>query len=459
MKNNERSTVTDIIVALVLTGSVWLLAGRVLADPRHCALIAIVVLLVTLWTNEGLPLGAVSLLPLILFPAFGILPLVRTAGNYAHPVIFLFLGGFMLAIAVQETGLHQFVARLLLPKRAQTARSIIFSLGLVAALLSSLLSNTTTALLLLPVGLYVSSEPRFQARFVLAIAYGASIGGIITPIGTPPNLILMGFLESQGLPSITYVDWMFMTLPLAGVMLAVMPLILGFGLPEKHESFAVRKSERPMTRDQRKLAIILAVLALLLIFNSRIDPWFPGLGLNEKLIMLGFGLLMFMPGIGFLSWEDTRSIPYEIIFLFGAGFSIAAAFMDSGLAEVVALGLQGFSQLPGFVLIVLVAALITFSTELTSNTALISLALPIIFSLGQLGQIDTELILMVATICGSYAFMLPIATPPNAIAISSGALKIREMMKLGLVFNLLGISLITLTAWFFWRWLLQGGPL
>jgi len=367
-------------------------------------------------------------LPLILFPAFNILALKPTANNYANPVIFLFLGGFMLAIAIQKTGLHQFIAQVMLPKKVLTARSIIFSLGLVSALMSSLLSNTTTALLLLPVALSLSKERIFQARFVLAIAYGASIGGIITPIGTPPNLILMGFLESQSLPSIGFANWMFMTLPLAIIMLAIMPWILSFGLPKNNSPFIVNNTRHKMTGEQRKLAYLLGLLALMLLLNSAIEAWYPGLGLNEKIIMLSFGLLIIIPGMNFLTWKDTQSIPYEIILLFGAGFSIASAFMSSGLAEVIASSLQGFSQLPTFVLIILIALLITFSTEVTSNTALISLALPIIYSLGKVSQIDTGLILMVATICGSYAFMLPIATPPNAIAISSGALKIKEMM-------------------------------
>lgn len=447
----RQNRLTKILLAGLLAIGCGLLASTILSEPRHSILIGLVALLVTLWTNEGLSLGIVSLLPLILFPSFDVLELKATATNYSNPVIFLFLGGFMLAIAVQKTGLHQLVAQIMLPKNVQTARSIIFSLGLVAALLSSLLSNTTTALLLLPVAICLSEERIFQARFVLAIAYGASIGGIITPIGTPPNLILMGFIESQGLQSISFVNWMFMTLPLAILMLAIMPWILSFGLPQQHDSFAITKTRQAMTTEQRRLAYILAMLALLLLLNSTIDPWYPGLGLNEKLVMLSFGLLMFMPGVNFLSWSDTKSIPYEIIFLFGAGFSIANAFMGTGLAEVIASSLQGFAQLPAIILIILVATLITFSTEITSNTALVSLALPIIYSLGQLGQIDTKLILMVVTICGSYAFMLPIATPPNAIAISSGALKVKEMMKIGLLFNLLGIMFITLTAWFFWR--------
>jgi len=403
---NWRSIVGAILIAFI-SGS---LTHIVLTDPSHAFLVGIVVLLVALWTNEGLPLGVVSLLPLILFPAFGILDLKLTANNYANPVIFLFLGGFMLAIAIQKTGLHQFFAHIILSKKAQTVRRIIFSLGLVAALMSSLLSNTTTALLLLSVALSLSEEQAFRARYVLAVAYGASIGGIITPIGTPPNLILMGFLESQNLPSITFVNWMVMTLPLAIMILAIMPWILSFGLPKTHSPFTIHNSQQKMTKKQRKLTYTLGFLALMLLLNSAIEPWYSGLGLDEKLVMLSFGLFMFIPGINFLTWKDTQSIPYEIIFLFGAGFSIANAFMGSGLAEVIASSLQDFSQLPTLVLIIFIALLITFSTEVTSNTALISLALPIIYSLGQVAQINTNLILMVVTISGSYAFMLPIAT-------------------------------------------------
>ena len=454
MTETQGNATTKIILAVALAVFGGLLAHVVLTDPGHAILVGIIVLLVTLWTNEGLSLGVVSLLPLMLFPGFDILTLKVTSTYYANPIIFLFLGGFMLAIAVQKTGLHQFLAQLMLPRHARTVRSIVFSLGLVAAVLSSLLSNTTTALLLLPVAIFLSDERVFQARFVLAIAYGASIGGIMTPIGTPPNLILMGFLESQGLQAITFVNWMFLTMPLAIVMLMIMPWVLCLGLPKHHHEFDIHEEKPHMTAEQRKLTYVLVLLGMLLLLNSKIEPWYGGLGLNDKLIMLGFGLLMFVPGINLLTWKDTRQIPYEIIFLFGAGFSIAGALVDSGLAAVIAESLQAFSQLHAFFLILLIAALITFSTEVTSNTALVSLAVPIIYSLGELAETSTVLILMVATICGSYAFMLPIATPPNAIAMSSGALKVKEMMKLGLVFNLLGITLVTLVAWFFWRWFL-----
>jgi solute carrier family 13 (sodium-dependent dicarboxylate transporter), member 2/3/5 len=204
--------------------------------------------------------------------------------------------------------------------------------------------------------------------------------------------------------------------------------------------------------DQKRLLFILLGLIITLLVNSKIEPYYSGLGLNETAILLSFGLLMFVPKVGFLDWEDSRNIPYEIIFLFGAGFTIAAAFSKTGLAEVVANYMLALTDFPVIGLILMIAALITFTTEVTSNTALISIALPIIYSLGQVAKIDMTLILMVATICASYAFMLPIATPPNAIAMSSGAVKVREMAKFGFIINILAILMVTIIALVYWQY-------
>jgi sodium-dependent dicarboxylate transporter 2/3/5 len=203
---------------------------------------------------------------------------------------------------------------------------------------------------------------------------------------------------------------------------------------------------------QKRLLYILGALVILLLVNSKIEPYYSGLGLSETGILLGFGLLMFAPKVGFLEWDDAKNIPYEIIFLFGAGFSIAAAFSKTGLAAEVANYLLALTNLPVLILILMVAALITFTTEITSNTALISIALPIIYSLGQVADVNMTLILMVATICASYAFMLPIATPPNAIAMSSGAVKVKEMAKIGFFINLLAILAVTFVALVYWQY-------
>ena len=284
----------------------------------------------------------------------------------------------------------------------------------------------------------------------MAIAYGSSVGGIVTPIGTPPNLILLGFLETHSIDPIPFVQWIGYTFPLAVIMLTIIPFILSLGV----KNFELEKGFDDvmiLNGEQKRLLYILLTLVVLLLTNSKIEPYYSGLGLNEKGILLGFGLLMFLPKLGFLTWDDTKKIPYEIIFLFGAGFSIADAVSSTGLAQELASNLLVLTNLPVFIMILLIATMITFTTEITSNTALISIALPIIYSLGQVANLDITLVLFVATICASYAFMLPIATPPNAIAMSSKVVKVKDMAKYGLLFNILGIIFITIIALVYWQ--------
>lgn len=420
-------------------------------NTQHSILIALIALLVILWTNEALPIGVVSLLPIVLFPAFGVLDIKDTTVNYSNTTIFLFMGGFMIAIATQKTNLHKYISNKLLTIFPSTPRGMIFSLAFTSALLSSVLSNSTTALLLIPIAIFLTENMKFKARLALSIAYGCSIGGIITPIGTPPNLILLGFMQQHSLEPIAFIQWIFLTGPLALVMLIIIPFLLSIGLSDVKLDNKVKVTEKLLPNQKRLLFILLGLIITLLV-NSKIEPYYSGLGLNETAILLSFGLLMFVPKVGFLDWEDSRNIPYEIIFLFGAGFTIAAAFSKTGLAAVVANYMLALTDFPTIALILMIAALITFTTEVTSNTALISIALPIIYSLGQVAKIDMTLILMVATICASYAFMLPIATPPNAIAMSSGAVKVREMAKFGFIINIFAILIVTITALVYWQY-------
>jgi len=428
----------------------WL--GSLFFNPQHALLIGTITLLVTLWTNEGLPLGAVSLLPIILFPAAGLMTTDQVADNYANPIIFLFLGGFLLAIATQKTGLHRIIAHKILHIFPATPKGVVYSMAMTAALLSAFLSNTTTALLLIAIALFLTDDNRLKMRLVLAVAYGASVGGIITPIGTPPNLILLGFLESQSLPAVGFLQWSFMTLPLALMMLFVISFILSRGIDDCQVTRI--DGNDVMNMQQKQLSWILFGMIALLLVNSPIQPYYHGLGINEKSILLGFGLLMFLPGLNFLEWQDTKTIPYEIIFLFGAGFSIASAFLKTGFAGEIASLLTAFSHMETFYLILIIAAFVTFATEITSNTALVSMILPIIYTLAQETGLNHQLFLMVATICGSYAFMLPIATPPNAIAMSSGILRIRDMAMRGFLLNLAGITLISVYAVTVWKYFL-----
>lgn len=415
-------------------------------------LVALVAFMVVLWTNEALPLGIVSLLPIVLFPAFEILSIQKTTANYANPIIYLFLGGFMLAVATEKTGLHKIIAKRLLQAFPNTPRGIIASLGITASCLSMILSNTTTALLLLPVALSISEDRFLKIRFLLAVAFGASIGGITTPIGSPPNLILLGFLDKQGMDPIGFAAWVAMMLPVTMMMLYIMVNVLSFRSGD-HTLNAEAFHEVHFDHHQKRLTWILGILVTLLFVNSPIKPFYSGLGLNENAILLGFGMLMFVPKIGFLEWKDSKKIPYEIMFLFGAGFCIASAFSDTGLAQSVSKALEHVSALPIILIVLAVATFAIFATEILSNTALISILLPIVYAAVHTLDfpLEEELIMITATICTSYAFMLPIATPPNAIAISGGDLKVSEMARFGFLLNIAGVLIVSAIALSYWK--------
>lgn len=438
-----------IALALVIAFGFFFAASSVF-NPQQSALVGVIALLVTLWTNEALPLGVVSLMPIILFPSFEILSTKATTVNYAHPIIYLFLGGFLVAIAVEKTKLHVTIAEKILDIFPQTPRAMIFSLAMTSGLLSSILSNTTTTLLLITIAIFITDNEKLKLRFALAIAYGASIGGILTPIGTPPNLVLLGIMEENNMQMIPFFQWMMMVAPLVIVMIGFMSMLLGIGV--KEIKVAREKQVMQMTQEQKKVLALLGGLIFLLILNAPIRPYWNGLGLSESGILLGFGLILFMPPFKILTWEDDHhKVPYAIIMLFGAGFSIAKAFSATGLADKIASYLLDMTTLSPIMLLFAIAFMITFATELTSNTALISIMLPVIYSISQQAGINTTLLMMVATLCASYAFMLPIATPPNAIAMSSGVVHVKDMIRYGIVLNLAGILVIVMVAEFFWK--------
>ena len=417
--------------------------------PQQSMLLGSVLFLVYLWSSEALPLGVVSLFPLIIFPLLGILDLKTTAPNYSKSIIFLFIGGFLLAIGMQKIGLHTFVAQKLLRLFPKSARGIIYALSITSAVLSAFLSNTTVTIMLVPIALFLTQERALKIRYLLAVAYGASIGGIVTPIGTPPNLILLGFLEDWQFSAPTFLEWMWLTLPVVGVMLLIVPWFLSYAVRDFPIVCEVEE-QRKLTPAQKRLMYILLLLVSLLLLNAVTKPLF-GWSINEKILLLGFGLLLFMPGIDILSWEDMKEMPYEIIFLFGAGFAIAKAFISTGLAEQIAHYFGTFAHVSLPVLLFMTALFVSFATEITSNTALTSIILPILYKFSTIYALPTPILLFTATVAASYAFMLPIATPPNAIVMSSRVIKIKEMAKIGFLINICGVVAVTIVAITLWR--------
>ena len=393
-KSITYETIIGMLVALCLGLIAAFLAKTYLeASFKVSALLGIIALLVTLWTNKALPLGVVSLLPIILFPSFGILDTQSATANYANPIIFLFLGGFMLATATEKIGLHRVIAKKFLGLFPTTPKGVISALGLAACVLGTALSNSTTAILLLPIALSITQDYFLKMRFLLAVAFGASISGITTPIGSPPNLIFLGYLESLGFEGISFTTWIFMMAPLTCLMLFAM-------------------------------------------------------------ILLAFGLLMFVPKIGFLDWDDSKSIPYELIFLFGAGFCIATAFSQSQLGGVFEGYFRQFENLPFIVFLFLACVCAIIATGFLSTTALIAILLPIIYTATQsfLKGSEPAITMLALTICASFSFMIPISTPPNAIVFAKGNIKTWDMVRFGFVLSVVGIVLVTLFAFIYWRW-------
>lgn len=444
--------VVGILIALAVAVAAYLISLLALSET-HARLVGVVLFLVVLWTNEALPLGVVSLFPIVLFPALGFLNTAQTAANYANGIIFLFLGGFMMAIAVEKTGLHKIIARRLLRIFPATPKGAIYALAITAGLLSAVLSNTTTALLLLPLAHFLAADISLKMRLALAIAFGSGVGGIMTPIGTPPNLILLGFLQSHAIEAPSFVGWIILTAPLAVLMLLMLSWVLSLGTAKLALGYQL-SDFTPMSREQKKLGLTLLALALLLLLNSPLKPWYGGLGLDERSLILGFGLLVFLPGFKFLEWADSKQIPFEIIFLFGAGFALAMAFQSTGFDTTVAGAMSVLTGLHPSVAMVAIVLMMMAAGLVVSNTALASMALPIVYSLAQQGHLDVELFLMVATISASFAFVLPISTPPNAIALSSGAVRVGQMAAYGTLFSLLGALLLVLVATLYWQWVL-----
>ena len=456
IKSPAARTFVGIFIALMLALIVACISLFYLnASLKVSILLAIIALLVTLWTNRALPMGVVSLLPIILFPSFEILDTKSATSNYANPIVYLFLGGFMIAAATEKIGLHRLIAKTFLSKFPKNPQGAIAALGFACVILGSALSNSTVALLLLPVAMSLSKEPFLRTRFLLAIAFAASISGITTPISSPPNLIFLGFLESLKMPAISFTTWIFMMLPLTLLMLLAMIKILAYKTKD-YKLDLHEFDEVQLTSEHKRLLVFLGLLLFLLFINSPIRPFYSGLGLNENVILLAFGLLMFVPKLAFLTWDDSKSIPYELIFLFGASFCIAMAFSQAELGGAFEKFFALFKDLPFIVFVFIACCCVIVATSLLSTTALIAIILPVVNVATASFLDDTHrlLVMLLVTICASFSFMIPISTPPNAIVFNQGGIKVADMVKFGFVLSVVGVGLITaFSVWYWWLFL------
>ncbi|MEC9369572.1 MAG: DASS family sodium-coupled anion symporter [Pseudomonadota bacterium] len=440
------------------------------------AVAALAVLMSVWWMTEAAPLAATALIPLIFFPLLGIGSLGVTAESYAHPLIFLFLGGFLLAQAMQHWRLSEHIALRLLRLSGTGPRAIIASFMGTTAFLSMWISNTATAMMMLPIGCsIVASVSRcagrrqrkdvapFATSLMLGIGYAASIGGMGTLIGTPPNALFANFVSIAFAQPVSFLDWMMVGIPAVVLLLPIAWFVL------THVAFQVRlaagpelakivdreiKALGPLNRGQKILSVLLVMTALGWIGQPLIEAALPSLGLTDSGIALAAALALFIipvnggKGDRLLTWEVATHIRWDVLILFGGGIALATAVGLSGLASWLGGALSALGVLPLVLLILGVAAIIVFLGELASNTAVAATFLPVAGATAAGIGADPMLLTVPVALAASIGFMLPVATPPNAIVYGSGVIPARDMLRAGFLIDLAGIAvtaLVTLT--------------
>lgn len=413
---------------------------------------AITVLVAVCWVTEAMPLAVTSLIPFVAFPMAGVLTYQQAAAALGNPVILLLMGAFMLSKALEKSGVHQRLAICLLRLTGtRSARRLVLGFMLTAAVLSMWVSNTATALMLLPIALAIVAPLQSQGlatAILLGIAYGASVGGIGSPIGTPPNAIFMSLYQQATGNTISFLDWMKTGLWVVGVAIPLMALWLTRKLSSLPAlTLPVVARWRPA---ERRVLWVFAAVALAWVFRPYWTAWLgmPFIG-DSSIALAGVILMCLIPdgegdgGGRLLDWTTAQHIPWGLLLVFAGGICLATAFTASGLSQRLGEALGGAGDLPVIVLVLLLCVAVSFLTEVTSNTATATLLMPILASVATAIDIDPVLLMMPAAMSASCAFMMPVATPTNAIVYSSGKLAIADMAREGVVLNLLLAVIIT----------------
>ncbi|MEM8945200.1 MAG: SLC13 family permease [Planctomycetota bacterium] len=416
------------------------------------------------WVFEPIPIPATSLIPLALFPLVGVLEPAQVGQAYGDKLILLLLGGLMLSSAMERSGAHRRIALTMVSLfGGASARRLVFGFMAAAAGLSMWISNMATTLMLLPVVLAVLEgveDRNLRISLLLGTAYAASVGGVGTPVGTPPNLIFMNSYQVTTGTEPAFTDWMSWALPIVLVMLPLMALWLTRKLSHKA---ALQLPEVGCWRPEevRTMAVFAVTAVLWITRREPFGGWSSWLGLpnaNDASVALAAVVVMFLiPNTRItggkkerlLDWETAAKIPWGILILFGSGITISRAFESSGLSASLGNSMANIGQLPPLLMIALVCAAVTFLTEVTSNTATANLLMPVLAAASVAADIDPKLIMVPATISASFAFMLPVATGPNAIVFGSNQVTIRDMSREGFALNLIGIAVVTVVC--YWR--------
>lgn len=406
------------------------------------------------WVFEPVPIPVTSLLPIALLPLLGVLTPAQVGQAYGSPLILLLLGGFLLSKAMEHSGAHRRIAigmvRLV---GANSGRRLVLGFMIAAAVLSMWISNTATTLMLLPVALAVleatDRRRELAVPLLLGVAYAASVGGIGTPIGTPPNLIFMQVYEQTTGTAISFTRWMGWALPVVLVMIPLMALLLTRNLSGR---IAVELPDTGQWRtEEKRVMLVFGLTALAWVTRSEpFGGWQAWLDLpqaNDASVALLAVVVMFVlpdgKGERLLDWERASTIPWGVLLLFSGGICLASGFVASGLSDVMGQWLAGMTNMPVWVLLLLVCLVVTFMTETTSNTASTTLLMPVLAAAALAADIPPELIMVPAAMSASCAFMLPVATAPNSVVYGSGLITTAQMAREGFLLNLLGALVIS----------------
>jgi sodium-dependent dicarboxylate transporter 2/3/5 len=412
------------------------------------------------WITEAVELPVASILPMLIFPLSGALTIEQTTSSYGNPYIYLFMGGFILGLSIEKWNLHKRIAYNIINKVGTSEKNVLLGFMIATAFLSMWISNTATAIMMLPIGVSVASHFEnskiFSKNLMLGIAYAASIGGLATLIGTPPNIIFAGVVKESLGVEISFFDWMLFATPLSAVLLIGTWWYLSrykISADAKKGSYQPLKLEK-ISIQEKRVAAIFIITAFLWITRSFIwNKMIPGM--DDTVIAILGALLMFTIPAGegkgtLMDWKTARKLPWDVLLIFGAGLAIAKGFSQTDLTTWLATHFSDLSFLPIALVVVIIIASINFLTEITSNTATASMVLPLLITLSASLAIETMPLLAGAAIASSCAFMLPVATPPNAIVFSSGHVSIKDMMRAGFALNIFSIFLIYLFIQLVW---------
>ena len=436
------------------------------------AVLASVVWVTIWWVTEAIPIYVTALLPLILFPLTGALSLSETATSYGHKYIFLYMGGFILAIAIEKWNLHKRIALTIINLIGTNIINIILGFMLATAFLSMWISNTAATVIILPIAMAIvyqlNDNPEtekdenkiFGKALMLAIAYSASIGGISTLIGTPTNLVLAGVVQTTFGKEITFSEWFVLGFPIAVLLLFISWVYLTrFAFTFKQKEFPGGRSEitlrlkalGKMGFEEKMVLFIFILTAFAWIARSfLLQRFIPAI--DDTIIAMCTVIIMFLlptrqKGKKLITWEDAFKLPWGILLLFGGGLTLAMGFESSGLALWIGGKLSALQVLPFILLLLILISIVNFLTELTSNIATTAILLPVLVSLAPVLGVHPYYLMIAATLAASCAFMLPVATPPNAVVFGSGYLEMVDMVKKGFWLNIISILFLTVVVY------------